>query len=242
MSQFPAHVLLVDDDADLRDLLARALGRAGYRVTTAADGRQALAQWRAEHPDLVLLDGNLPGIDGFEVCRQIRQKSDTPVILLTGRGEEAQVVQGLQVGADDYVTKPFSPRQLVARMEAVLRRYRTRARESTRELRVDDLVLDVETHTATKAGRQVTLTRLEFRLLEILMANAGQVVPYARLVEYSSSDSATPSGSAGLRTHISHLRAKLGLRATGPDSIESVPGVGYQLTRNAPTSPATAGS
>jgi DNA-binding response OmpR family regulator len=117
-------ILLVDDDATLLDLVGYALGRKGHRVVTAADGTQALALCRAERPDLVLLDVTLPEVDGFEVCRQIRQESHTPVILLTGRREDADVVQGLDAGADDYVTRPVSLRVLTARMNAVLRRYR----------------------------------------------------------------------------------------------------------------------
>jgi DNA-binding response OmpR family regulator len=234
MSQRPTHVLLVDDDVDLLDLMTQALARVGCRVTTATDGEQALVEWQTEPPDLVLLDVNLPKLDGFAVCGRIKAESRTPVILLTARHEEADVLRGLTLGADDYVVKPFSHRQLLARMEAVLRRYRGRARESTHKLRVGDLVLDGETHIATKAGRPVPLTRLELRLLELLMANAGQVVAHARLVEYRSGPGRDTSGSARLRTHISHLRTKLELPASGPGSIEAVPGVGYTLTRGAP--------
>src|SRR5438067_8310296 len=111
------NVLLVDDDADFLDLLPFVLVREGYHVVTAADGQQALTRWQAEQPDLVVLDVNLPGLDGFEVCRQIRHEANTPVILLTGRQDEADVAHGLEVGADDYLTKPFSHRQLIARMQ-----------------------------------------------------------------------------------------------------------------------------
>ena len=250
--------LLVDDDPDLVDLLTYALRREGYQVVTASDGQQALARWRGEQPDIVLLDGNLPKMDGFEVCRQIRHESTTPVILLTARGEEADVVRGLQVGADDYVTKPFSAKQLVARMQAVLRRsQRDRYRQPTSELRVGDLVLDLQAHTVTKlpsppagkrgraaaAGRAATqegqadqgevigLTRLEFRILYLLAMNEGRVVPYTRLIEYAWGYY-DESNSTLLKTHISHLRRKLGLRAEAPGGIRSVVGVGYMLARS----------
>src|SRR5918912_1485407 len=152
-------VLLVDDDNDLLDLLHYALRREGYQVVTASDGAQGLARWRAEQPDLVLLDGNLPKLDGFEVCRQIRHEATTPVIMLTARGEEADVVRGLQLGADDYVTKPFSAKQLVARMQAVLRRARRDlVPPPAREVRAGELVLDLTAHQVTRAGRSVALT------------------------------------------------------------------------------------
>ena len=226
------HILLVDDDPDLLNLMAHALGRASYRITTATDGAQALTCWEARQPDLVLLDGTLPKVDGFDVCHRIKEQAGTPVILLTARGEEADVVQGLHLGADDYVTKPFSPRQLLARIEAVLRRYRHH--RVGHVLRVGDLVLNRETHTVSRAGREVPLTPLEFRLLDPLMTNAGQVVPNARLLEYSASLGRGAAGPATLRTHISHLRSKLGLPASGPGSIQVVPGVGYLVVRRQP--------
>src|SRR5207249_6677565 len=130
-----------------------------------------------------LLDGSLPKMDGFEVCRQIRHESSTPVIMLTARGEEADVVRGLQLGADDYVTKPFSAKQLAARMQAVLRRaQRDRFRQPSSEIRAGGLVLDLAAHRVTKGDVTVALTRLEFRILELLARNEGRVVPYARLI------------------------------------------------------------
>jgi DNA-binding response OmpR family regulator len=234
MSQRPTHILLVDDDTDLLDLLSFVLVRRGYRVTTATDGEEALTCWAAERPDLVLLDGILPKLDGFDVCCRLKAQATTPVILLTGRHEEAEVLRGLRQGADDYLTKPFSPRQLLARMEAVLRRYRTTARQSTRELRVGPLVLDRGTHTATTTGQPVPLTAREFRLLDLLMTNAGQVVPTERLLEYSARQGREVARPVALRTHISHLRRTLGLPASGPGSIQAARGIGYLLVRGEP--------
>jgi DNA-binding response OmpR family regulator len=222
-------VLLVDDDAELVDLLGYALRREGYTVLTALDGEQALQRWEAERPDLVLLDGILPKVDGFEVCRRIRHASATPVILLTARGAEADVLRGLQVGADDYVTKPFSARVLAARMRAILGRSK-RGEPARAQLEVGDLTLDLHSHRVTKGGAPVQLTLLEFRILHLLAVNAGRVIPYARLVEHAWGyyDEGT---SSLLKAHLSHLRKKLALPAAGPGSVKAVLGVGYSLAR-----------
>jgi DNA-binding response OmpR family regulator len=223
-------VLLVDDDAELVDLLTSALRREGYAVLAAADGRQALAQWKAHQPDLVLLDLGLPKLDGLEVCRRIRRTSATPIIMLTGRDADADEVRGLEAGADDCVTKPVGVRQLAARMAAVLRRGAAVSAEVlVRELRTGDLVLDPESHTVTKAGAPVALTPLEFRVLYMLAMNAGRVVPYARLVEYAWGycDRHT---SKLLKAHITHVRHKLGLGTGQAGGIAAVVGVGYRLS------------
>jgi DNA-binding response OmpR family regulator len=222
-------VLLVDDDAELVDVLAYALRREGYTVLTAPDGEQALQRWEAERPDLILLDGRLPKVDGFEVCRRVRQASETPIIMLTARDEEADVLRGLQLGADDYVTKPFSARVLAARMRTVLRRIK-KDKPARAQLRVGDLVLDLQSHEVTKGGTPVQLTLLEFRILYLLAMNEGRVVPYARLVEYAWGYAG--EGTSGLlKAHLSHLRTKLALPAAGPGSVTAVLGVGYSLAR-----------
>jgi DNA-binding response OmpR family regulator len=222
-------VLLVDDDAELVDVLAYALRREGYTVLTAPDGEQALQRWEAERPDLILLDGRLPKVDGFEVCRRVRQASETPIIMLTARDEEADVLRGLQLGADDYVTKPFSARVLAARMRTVLRRIK-KDKPARAQLRVGDLVLDLQSHEVTKGGTPVQLTLLEFRILYLLAMNEGRVVPYARLVEYAWGYA--DEGTSGLlKAHLSHLRTKLALPAAGPGSVTAVLGVGYSLAR-----------
>ena len=178
-------VLLVDDDRDLLQLLPYALRREGHEVVTAADGPEALRRWRAERPDVVLLDIRLPELDGFEVCRRIRESPDTPIIMLTGLGGELDVVRGLQLGADDFVTKPASIGQLEARIEAVVRRARHAAvyehgAPEGPAVRAGDLTLNPETREASSGERTARLTPTELHILRVLATNAGQVVPYAR--------------------------------------------------------------
>ncbi len=224
-------VLIVEDNVDLLDLTTYALRREGYDVVAAVDGLQGLARWEAERPDLVLLDGNLPGLNGFEVCRRIRQAGATPIIMLTARDQEEDIVRGLQLGADDYVTKPFSAKQLVARMKAVLRRSQADPyRQAASVVRAGDLVLDLQSHEATKGGRAVQLTPLEFKILYMLALNEGRVIPYSRLVEYAWG---YDGGDANLlKTHISHIRDKLGLDAGQSGAIRAVAGVGYSMARS----------
>jgi DNA-binding response OmpR family regulator len=224
-------VLVVDDDADLLDLTSYALRREGYTVIPSSDGQQAVRRWESETPDLVVLDANMPKMNGYEVCRRIRQASSTPVIMLTARSEEEDILQGLQLGADDYVTKPFSAKQLVVRMQAVLRRCQTDPyRQPVSQLAVGDLTLDLQSHEATKSGAPVQLTPLEFRILYMLAMNEGRVVPYARLVEYAWGYDG--GDSSLLKTHISHIRSKLGMPGDGPGGIRAVPGVGYSLAKS----------
>jgi DNA-binding response OmpR family regulator len=223
--------LVVDDDVDLLDLVSYSLRREGYMVISAVDGQQALQRWEADSPDIVLLDGNLPKMDGFEVCRRIRHESETPIIMLTARHEEENILRGLQVGADDYVTKPFSAKQLNARMKAVLRRSKADPyRQPASEIRLGDLVLDLQSHEARLLGEVVQLTRLEFRILYMLAMNEGRVVPYSRLIEYAWGYY-DEGNSNLLKTHICHLRRKLNFSTNGPGSIRAVIGVGYSVTR-----------
>lgn len=221
-------VLLVDDDADLLDVTAYALRREGFDIIQAIDGAQAVRRWEADQPNVVVLDVGLPHQSGFEVCRTIRERSQVPVILLTARHDEDSVVKGFLMGADDYVTKPFSPRQLSMRIRAVARRAAgSTNHEPRRELRVADLVLDVEAHEVRRGARVIALTPLEFRLLRALATNAGQVVSSKRLVDYAWS---YDSGDTYLlKTHICHIRKKLGLPREGPGAIRGIPGVGYRL-------------
>jgi len=220
--------LLVEDDLELLDLLSYALRREGYATLAATDGEQALTVWQKERPDIMVIDVNLPKIDGFEVCRRVRQESQTGIVMLTARDAEEDIVRGLRLGADDYVTKPFSARQLAARMAAVLRRRQQSAFvEPTRELRVGDIVIDLQSHEATRAGNAVQLTTLEFRIFSLLAMNAGRVIPYTRLVEYAWGYEGGDSGL--LKTHVCHVRSKLGLSSGRNGGIRTVPGVGYSL-------------
>jgi len=233
-------VLLVDDDIDLLDLMSYALRREGYAIVTAADGQQALRRHEGEQPDIVLLDANLPKLNGFEVCRRIRHSSETPIIMLTSRDEEEYILRGLQLGADDYVTKPFSPKQLVARMKTVLRRCQSDTYDHpARVLQAGDYVLELESQQVTNAGQPVQLTPLEFRIFFLLAMNEGRIIPYSRLVEYAWGYDGGDSGQ--LKTHICHIRQKLGMRPGKPGGIRAVVGVGYTLER-APTDEAGASS
>ena len=221
-------VLLVEDDADLLDLMTYSLGRDGYTVLTAMDGQQALKRWEDESPDVVLLDANLPKIDGFEVCRRIRHDGTTPIIMLTARDEESDVLHAFQLGADDYVIKPFSAKQLAARMRAVLRRSQADPyRQPVREVSVGKVRLDLQSYRVTDGDRQIQLTPLEFKILYLLGVNEGRVIPYSRLVEYAWGYEG--GDSSLLKTHICHIRQKLGLSAGKHGGIRAVPGVGYSL-------------
>ena len=228
-------ILLVDDDSDLLDVTAYALRREGLNVIVATDGQQALRRCEGERPDLVVLDVGLPRTDGFEVCRRIRQGSSTPVILLTGLSADEHVVRGFRAGADDYVTKPFSPRQLAARIRAIIGRQSRSAQggtylagpEPARELRIGDLIIDADSHEVHWRGRHVQLTRTEFRLLHLLAMNAGRVVSGSRLVEYAWGYD--EDDTSLLKTHVSHIRTKLGLERSGTARIASVARVGYKL-------------
>jgi DNA-binding response OmpR family regulator len=233
-------VLLVDDDPDLLDVTAYALRREGINVIVATDGAQAIRQWVTEHPNLVILDIGLPRMDGIEVCRRIRRTSSTPVLILTGLNSDEQVVRGFSAGADDYVTKPFSPRQLAARIHAIVGRSGNStpggflaSPEPLRELRVGDLVVDADEHVAKRSGQIIQLTRTEFRLLHILALNVNRVVSASRLVEYGWGYG--KDDISLLKTHISHIRGKLELSAHSPVQISAVARVGYRLSvvRNA---------
>lgn len=227
-------VLVVEDDVDLLDLTTYALRREGYNVLAAIDGQQAITRWEAENPDIVLLDANLPKLNGYEVCRRIRHESKTPIIMLTARDDEEDIIRGLQLGADDYVTKPFSAKQLSARMKAVLRRCQEDAyRQPVSQLTVGDLVLDLQSYEATKGGNLIQFTPLEFRILYMLAMNEGRIVPYASLVQYVWGYDGGDSNL--LKTHICHIRKKLSLppepNGAPNGGIKAVAGVGYSLAR-----------
>lgn len=221
-------ILLADDDVDMVDVTAYALRREGYSIIVATDGAQALRRWRADDPDLVLLDIGMPRINGFEVCRRIRQAASTPVIMLTGSSDEDHVVQGYGHGADDYVTKPFSAKQLALRIRAVLRRSgRAIAPMPVGELRAGTLILDVEGHRVFTADACVQLTPLEFRILHVLASNAGRVVSSSRIVDFAWGFDG--GDSAVLKTHICHLRRKLNMRRGQSPDIVVIHSVGYRL-------------
>jgi DNA-binding response OmpR family regulator len=218
--------LIVDDDLVLADVIAFTLKREGFDVILAHDGQTALERWEREQPDVIVLDVNIPKVDGFQVCRQIREQDDTPIILLTVRGEEDDILKGFEIGADDYVVKPFSPRQLVARTKAVLRRTGSSPPLLVRS--AGDLSLDPGRRELTiRDGEPISLTQLENRLLEYLMINIGQVLTMESIIDYVWG----PQGADRdmLRQLIYRLRAKIEPDPSEPLYIETVPGLGYGL-------------
>ena len=222
-------VLLIDDDLRLYELLAGYLGANGFHVTGVDTGAKGLAALVGGGFDAVLLDLMLPGMDGVEVCRRIRAKSNIPVIMLTARGDETDRVVGLEIGADDYVPKPFSPRELVARLRAVLRRAQPDG--ASEQLRVGEIEIEVASRHATVEGRALELTGIEFDILLALARRAGRVVPRQALLEQAGRGDVAVSDRT-VDVHISHLRQKLGDDPRSPRRIKTVRGVGYVLTRD----------
>lgn len=229
-------VLIVDDDVELCELVTEYLVQEGYAVECVYDGSRALDRLAETTPDLVVLDVMLPGVNGFEVLRRIRDRCDVPVIMLTARGEEVDRVVGLELGADDYMPKPFSPRELTARMKAVLRRVEVAGaeRESGRAeaLVVADIRLDLGARTVTVSGEEVRLTGIEFSLLEQLVRNAGTIVDRGELSREVLGRRAS-TFDRSLDVHLSNLRKKLGPLADGRERIKTVRGVGYIYVRPA---------
>lgn len=226
-----ARVLLIDDDARLRELVVGYLGENGFGVTEARDGTEGLAALRSEHFDAVVLDLMMPGMNGLEVCRRIREGSQIPVIMLTARGDETDRVVGLELGADDYLAKPFSPRELVARLRAVLRR--AGGGSASKELRVAGLVIEPEARTVTAEGKLIPLTGIEFDVLLALATRAGRVVSRDALLTLAGRGEVSV-GDRTVDVHISHLRQKLGDDSRQPAIIKTVRGVGYVLARERP--------
>ncbi|MFI5299811.1 MAG: response regulator [Polyangiales bacterium] len=222
-------VLLIDDDVRLYELLATYLEQNGVSVTTAPDGPRGLALLDKDAFDAVLLDVMMPGIDGLEVCRRIRLKSSIPVVMLTAKGDETDRVVGLELGADDYVPKPFSPRELLARLRAVLRRARPEV--LAERVVVGDLTLDVEAREAHAAGQRIDLTGIEFDILLALARRAGRVVPRESVLSEAGRSDVTV-GERTVDVHISHLRQKLGDDPKSPRLIKTVRGVGYVLAKD----------
>jgi DNA-binding response OmpR family regulator len=221
-------VLVVDDEPKIVNVVRDYLQDAGFAVTTAADGRTALERARALQPDLVVLDLGLPGIDGLDVARELRRHSGTPIVMLTARGDELDRVLGLELGADDYVVKPFSPRELVARVRAVLRRSETPLDED-RPIVIADLALDVARRRVTMAGRPVELTPTEFELVTALARGAGRVSTRAQLLEVIHG-LAIESYERAIDAHIKNIRRKLEPDPRRPRYLLTVHGIGYRMT------------
>jgi DNA-binding response OmpR family regulator len=218
-------VLIADDDRDLLDLIAFTLSQAGYLPLKATDGNAALALFESEGPDLLVLDINMPGASGFKVCESIRTRSAVPIMMLTARNEEEDLVRSLELGADDYLTKPFSPRTLVARVKALLRRS---GHDSGGQTQAGDLSLDPDLLTLRIADREIKVTPLESRLLQLLLANAGQVVHTDRLLVHVWGHRG--GGDRQLLKQLIHrLRQKIGDDPEQPRWLSTIPSVGYKL-------------
>ncbi|MCX2711162.1 response regulator transcription factor [Mycolicibacterium sp. J2] len=227
--------LIVDDEVPLTTVVASYLVKNGFEVHTAHDGPAGLAQARTVDPDVVVLDVGLPGMDGFEVCRQLRMFSDAYLVMLTARDTEVDTVVGLSVGADDYVTKPFSPRELVARIHAMLRRPRRDTREPDPGAphpprTIGELRVDVGSREVHLGEQEIPLTRTEFDILAALSARPGQVLGRRQLIEAVWGDNWVGNDNI-VDVHIGHLRRKLGDDPAQPRYVTTVRGVGYRMGR-----------
>jgi len=220
-------ILIVEDEQRIVQLARDYLERAGYGVASAADGMTALSSARSARPDLIVLDLGLPGRDGLDVLRLLRRESNTPVIILTARGEETDKLVGLELGADDYMVKPFSPKELVARVRAVLRRAEGAA-EGAEMIRIGDLTLDVPRLRLTVADRPVDVTPTEFHLLAVLARQPGRIFTRAQLLD-AVHGVAFESYERAIDTHIKNLRRKIEPDPRRPRTILTVYGVGYRL-------------
>ena len=221
-------VLLVEDDTRLAQLTARYLEGHGVLVTVAENGIEGQAEALRRQYDCIVLDLMLPGRDGIEVCRQLRGRSDVPIIMVTARGEEADRVLGLEVGADDYVTKPFSPRELLARVRANVRRVRGQAGPPAETIQVGMLVLDPGKMTVTLDGKPIEVTAYEFSILRALAQRPGKVLSREQLLDLAKG-SADLSFDRSIDVHVSRLRAKLGDDSRNPKILKTVRGAGYML-------------
>ncbi|WP_410669576.1 response regulator transcription factor [Amycolatopsis sp. cmx-4-68] len=233
MNDQAGRVLVVDDDETVRDVVRRYLEVAGFTVDMAGDGAEGLARFAAHEPDLVVLDVMMPGINGLEVCKRLRQVSQVPIVMLTALGEEENRIAGLQLGADDYVTKPFSPKELALRVASVLRRARMpRPEPAAAELLDGDLRLQMTARTATLGGHELPLTSREFDLLAFFLAHPGVAYSRADLLEkvwgWDFGDQST------VTVHVRRLREKIERDPAKPTRVATVWGVGYRYDREQP--------
>jgi DNA-binding response OmpR family regulator len=219
-------ILVVDDEFKIVQLVRAYLQQAGFSVLTASDGQQALTLFRVEQPALVILDLMLPDIDGLDVAREIRKESSIPIVMLTARAEDADRIAGLELGADDYVVKPFNPRELVARVRAVLRR--TEGLTKSTMIEAGDLAIDLSTYEARLQGRVLDLTPIEFKLLATLAEQPGRVFTRLQLIE-ALSGTTYATLDRTIDTHIKNLRRKIERDPQNPKYIVTVRGVGYKF-------------
>ncbi len=220
-------ILVVDDEPKIVKLARDYLEKSGFRVISAGDGDAALSIARRDKPDLIVLDLMLPGMDGLDVCRALRRESDVPIIMLTARSEESDQLIGLELGADDYITKPFSPRALVARVRAVLRRVQMGMRQPG-VIHAGDLKIDLDGHRLTLGDETIHLTRNEFKLLAVMAQQPGQIFKRAQLLEHLHGV-AYDGYDRSVDSHIKNLRRKIEVDLTNPQYIQTVYGVGYRF-------------
>jgi two-component system alkaline phosphatase synthesis response regulator PhoP len=221
-------ILIVDDEKKMVKILKTTLDNEGYVTVEAYDGEAALERWRQERPDLVVLDVLMPRMDGFEFCRRVRETSDTPIIILSAKTEELDKLEGLGLGADDYMTKPFSPRELVARIRALLRRFETRRDTAEQRIAIGSLVIDIEKHLVEIDGLEVSITPTEFGLLLALASHPERVFSRRELIE-SAQGEFFDGYERTVDAHIGNMRKKLASNAGDWSFIETVYGVGYRF-------------
>ena len=232
MTSMPSLILVVDDEPDILALVQTRLEMAGYETITAESGEEALKCFFTARPDLALLDLEMPGMDGFELCERIRQMSDVPIIFLTAFGSEAHRVEGLHVGADDYIVKPFSKDELVARVEANLRRASMPPVQRDEQIYADPvLTIDHRAHLVTVRGNEVSLSPLEYRLLTALLRHPGQVLSHTQLLGLAWGPNSDETSTDSVRLYISYIRGKIEEDPKRPTLIETVREFGYRYVR-----------
>ena len=222
------HILIIEDETDIQELIQFNLKKEGYQVTSTLTGEEGISKLKVSHPDLVLLDLMLPGIDGFEVCRRLKSDTETrkvPIIILTAKGEESDIVSGLELGADDYITKPFKPRVLIARIRSVLRRSKKDLTEESSVMSVHNITLDSSKYKVAVEGTSVDLTATEFFLLKLLMRRPGWVFTRGQIID-AVKGTDYPVTDRSVDVQITGLRKKL--QSAGA-YIETVRGIGYRL-------------
>ncbi|NQW21267.1 MAG: response regulator transcription factor [Chloroflexi bacterium] len=228
----PLKILIVDDEPDILELVQTRLEMAGYETITAESGEAALKSFFTTRPDLALLDVEMPGMDGFELCERIRQMSDVPIIFLTAFGSEAHRVKGLQVGADDYIVKPFSKNELVARVEANLRRASMPSIQRDEQVYADPaLTINHSAHLVTVRGNEISLSPLEYRLLTALLKHPGQVLSHNQLLHLAWGPNSTETSTDSVRLYISYIRGKIEEDPKHPRLVETVREFGYRYVR-----------
>lgn len=223
-------ILVIEDEQELANVLRSYLEKAGYNVTTAQRGDTGLSAWERQAPDLVILDLNLPGLDGLHVAREIRRQANTPLIMVTARVGESDRLLGLELGADDYIVKPYSPREVVARVKAVLRRS-SPEEQTAQRWQSGDLLVDQASHSVSRAGDTVDLTPTEFNLLAALISQPGRVFTRLQLLE-AAQGSAYDGYERSVDAHIKNLRAKIERDPRQPQYVETVFGVGYRFRKD----------